>query len=105
MTSPSAFLYRYTPGSVGMVRIFWSRSTGEFLILDEPGRQPGSCVCVTIYAYESHVDNSSHGRAVGMVEGVVASNGNPRRTFNPGEIGIGKSRRRKPSFFRSSGRV
>src|SRR5258708_2631537 len=26
MTSPSAFLYRYTPGSVGMVRIFCSRS-------------------------------------------------------------------------------
>src|ERR1035438_3748668 len=26
MTSPSAFLYRYTPGSVGMVRIFACRS-------------------------------------------------------------------------------
>src|SRR5260370_23377849 len=29
MTSPSAFLYRYTPGSVGMVRIFCSRSIGR----------------------------------------------------------------------------
>src|SRR3954469_18049115 len=26
MTSPSAFLYRYTPGSVGIVRIFDSKS-------------------------------------------------------------------------------
>src|ERR1700674_1080123 len=26
MTSPAAFLYRYTPGSVGKVRIFWWRS-------------------------------------------------------------------------------
>src|SRR5438105_14071597 len=29
MTSPSAVLYRYTPGSVGMVRIFCNRSMGE----------------------------------------------------------------------------
>src|SRR4029077_6893715 len=35
MTSPSAFLYRYTPGSVGMVRIFWRRSMGRLFILDE----------------------------------------------------------------------
>src|SRR5277367_433289 len=26
MICPSAFLYRYTPGEVGSVRIFWSRS-------------------------------------------------------------------------------
>src|ERR1022692_322883 len=29
MTSPSAFLYRYTPGSVGMVRIFACRSMAQ----------------------------------------------------------------------------
>src|SRR5438309_771636 len=31
MTSPSAFLYRYTPGSVGMVRIFAGKSIGMCL--------------------------------------------------------------------------
>src|SRR6185437_11544621 len=30
MTSPSAFLYRYTPGEVGMVRIFCCRSTAGY---------------------------------------------------------------------------
>src|SRR5579863_3418428 len=40
MTSPSAFLYRYTPGSVGMVRIFWRRSIARGMLHSIRWRSP-----------------------------------------------------------------
>src|SRR2546430_2700063 len=56
MTSPSAFLYRCTPGSAGIVRIFAGKSMGArnvLILLD------GRCVrCVTKMADEPHFRES-----------------------------------------------